>query len=36
MKKKQEVSKIFKVPITVTKLTEFYHLNFARIILTDS
>ena len=34
--KKQEVSKIFKVPITVTKLTEFYHLNFARIILTDS
>ena len=34
--KKQEVSKIFKVLITVTKLTEFYHLNFARIILTDS
>ena len=36
MKKNRKLSKIFKVPITVTKLTEFYHLNFARIILTDS
>ena len=36
MKKSRKLSKIFKVPITVTKLTKFYHLNFARIILTDS